>query len=150
MSLMVAFWWGVIFVLTGARISHESKCVSQALEETEGRCIVALTLREVPRLLGVKCDTSLGRCWFSVAAAQQTSSHGYREWRGRICGGGGGSGGGAEHWSACSTSHTAVIWQLANRVPRADTKPAPQPPIFPAILSLSSEFIHFCWVNFSL
>lgn len=34
---------GVIFVLTGARISHESKCVSQAQEEMEGRCIVALT-----------------------------------------------------------------------------------------------------------
>lgn len=50
---------------------------------------------EGPTLLGVKCDTSLGRCWFSVAVAQQTSSHGYRgpgwerEQGRRICGVGG-------------------------------------------------------------
>lgn len=61
--------------LTGPRLSHESKCVSLALE-MEGCSLWLWHPSEGLRLLGVKCDTSLGRCWFSAATVQQTSSHG--------------------------------------------------------------------------
>lgn len=63
------------FDLTEPRLSHESKCVSRALE-MEGCSLWLWHPCEGLRLLGVKCDTSLGRCWFSAATAQQTSSHG--------------------------------------------------------------------------
>lgn len=78
----MCWWWHFDrgnFDLTGRRLSHESKCVSRALE-MEGHSLWLWHPCEGLRLLGVKCDTSLGRCWFSVAAAQQTSSHGV--WRG--------------------------------------------------------------------
>lgn len=61
--------------LTGPRLSHESKRVSQALE-MEARSLWLWHPSEGLRLLGVKCDTSLGPCWFSAATVQQTSSHG--------------------------------------------------------------------------
>lgn len=79
----MCWWWHFDrgnFDLTGPRLSHESKCVSRALE-MEGRSLWLWHTCEGLRLLGVKCDTSLGRCWFSVAAAQQTSSHGGMERR---------------------------------------------------------------------
>lgn len=81
-SWWMCWWWRFDrgnFVLTGPRLSHESKCVRQALE-MEGRSLWLWHPCEGPRLLGVKCDTSFGQCWFSVAAAQQTSSQGV--WRG--------------------------------------------------------------------
>lgn len=77
-SWWMCWWWHFDrgnFDLTGPRLSHESKCVRQALE-MEGRSLWLWHPCEGPRLLGVKCDTPLERCWFSVATAQQTSSHG--------------------------------------------------------------------------
>lgn len=121
------WWWHFDsgnFVLTGPRLSHESKCVSQA-QEMEARSLWLWHPCEGLRLLGVKCDTSLGRCWFSVATAQQTSSHGVS--RGVWGRGVGSTTHRTENGGLLLFIRTAVIWQLANHVPTPDTKPHPLP-----------------------
>lgn len=100
----MCWWWHFDrgnFDLTGPRLSHESKCVSQALE-MEGRSLWLWHPCEGLRLLGVKCDTSLGRCWFSVATVQQTSSHGV--WRGVWVRGWGAPSTGQRMGAYCSSS----------------------------------------------
>lgn len=123
----MCWWWHFDrgnFGLTGPRLSHESKCVKQALE-MEGRSLWLWHSCEGLRLLGVKCDTSLGRCWFSVAAAQQTSSHGV--WRGVWVRGWGAPSTGQRMGGYCSSCSEAVIWQLANHAPT--TQHATLPPL---------------------
>lgn len=119
------WWWHFDrgnFDLTGPRLSHESKCVSQALE-MEGRSLWLWHPCEGLRLLGVKCDTSLGRCWFSVATAQQTSSHGVS--RGVWVRGVGSTKHRTENGGLLLFIRKAVMWQLANHVPTPDTPPYP-------------------------
>lgn len=104
-------WWHFDrgnFDLTGPRLSHESRCVSQALE-MEGRSLWLWHQCEGPRLLRVKCDTSLERCWFSVATAQQTSSHGV--W----------SGVWARGWGALSTGHRMGAYCSSSAWPSSDS-----------------------------
>lgn len=125
------------FDLTGPRLSHESKCVSQALE-MEGRSLWLWHPCEGLRLLGVKCDTSLGRCWFSAATAQQTSSQGVP--RGVWARGVGSATHRPENGGLMLFIHKAIIWQNANHVPSSNSPPCP-----PLWLSLYLYFKHaFC------
>lgn len=110
------------FDLTGPRLSHESKCVSQALE-MEGRSLWLWHPCEGLRLLGVKCDTSLGRCWFSAATVQQTSSQGVP--RGVWARGVGSAAHRPENGGLMSFIHKAIISQNANDVPSSDSLPCP-------------------------
>lgn len=135
----MCWWWHFDrgnFDLTGPRLSHESKCVSQSLE-MEGRSLWLWHPCEGLRLLGVKCDTSLGRCWFSVATAQQTSSHGV--WRGVWVRGVGSTSHWTENGGLLLFVRKAIIWQLANHAPR----PLNPPPHLISTLSvvLNMHFI---------
>lgn len=107
----MCWWWHFDrgnFDLTGPRLSHESKCVSQALE-MEGCSLWLWHPCEGLRLLGVKCDTSLGRCWFSMATAQQTSSHGVSRgvW--------------ARGWGAPSTGQRMEVYCSPSTRPSSDS-----------------------------
>lgn len=110
------------FDLTGPRLSHESKCVSQALE-MEGRSLWLWHPCEGLRLLGVKCDTSLGRCWFSAATAQQTSSQGVP--RGVWARGVGSATHRPENGGLMPFIHKAIIWLMQITYLRPTPYPAP-------------------------
>lgn len=134
----MCWWWHFDrgnFDLTGPRLSHESKCVSQALE-MEGRSLWLWHPCEGLRLLGVKCDTSLGRCWFSVATAQQTSSHG--AWRGVWVRGWGALSTGQRMGGYCSSSAKPSSDSLQIMHLRRRHHPTPS-----LIFTLSLVFKHF-------
>lgn len=135
------WWWHFDrgnFDLTGPRLSHESKCVSQALE-MEGRSLWLWHPCEGLRLLGVKCDTSLGRCWFSVATAQQTSSHGVS--RGVWVRGWGAPSTGQRMEAYCSSSARPSCDSLQIMYLRPTHRPTPSL-IFTVSLFLSMHFFN--------
>lgn len=121
--------------LTGPRLSHESKRVSQALE-MEARSLWLWHPSEGLRLLGVKCDTSLGPCWFSAATVQQTSSHGVSGGV-RVRGVGGASTvHRTENGGLVLFIHMAIIWQHT---------PPPSQPVHTLYFPYIFIFKHAYW-----